>query len=164
MAIDKQSLAVGSNGSEGRPARATTAWWPELVVAIAALVFLIAAQITFSAIVHGTNYLGADGKLAQATILAAFRFGRWLEVTNISPIAGVGSQLLPMNVWLNPAYWPFAFLDKEIAADASAVVALSIFAIGCYVMARCFDVPVVPSLLAAQSTIALFAPSAMFLG
>jgi hypothetical protein len=163
MTTDKHSLAVETDGSDGLPARATTAMWPEPVVAIVALLFLITAQIIFSATVHGTNYLGADGKLAQATILAAFRFGRWLEVTNVSPVAGVGSQLLPMNVWLNPSYWPFAFVDKEIAADASAVIALSIFAIGCYVMARCFDVPVVPSLLAAQASIALFAPSAMFL-
>ena len=158
-------MATGRYGIDlsGQPAQTTTALRTELAVAIAALLFLITAQIIFSAIVHGTNYLGADGKLAQATILAAFRFGRWFEVTNISPIAGVGSQQLPMNVWLNPAYWPFAFLDKEIAVDVSAVIALSIFATGCYVMARCFDVPVVPSLLAAQASIALFAPSAMFL-
>jgi hypothetical protein len=164
MAIDKpQSLATGTSDGESRPARVTTAWWSELVVAVAALLFLVIAQIIFSAIVHGTNYPGGDGKLAQATILAAFRFGRWFEVTNINPIAGVGSQLLPMNVWINPAYWPFAFLDKEIAVDVSAVIAMSVFATGCYVMARCFDVPVVPSLLAAQSTIALFGPSAIFL-
>jgi hypothetical protein len=66
-------------------------------------------------------------------------------------------------VWANPAYWPFAFLDKEGATDVSALVALGIFMIACYVMMRCFDVPVVPSAIAAQLCILLFAPTVLIL-
>jgi hypothetical protein len=135
----------------------------ELVLVAIGFAGLLAAQALLCATIHGTNYYGVDGKMAQATILAAFQFGAPFSVNNISPIEGVGSQLLPMNVWANPAYWPFAIVDKELATDVSAIVALGIFALACYLMARCFDVPVLPSILAAQSTIVLFAPALLIL-
>ena len=97
------------------------------------------------AAILGTNYYGVDGKMAQATILTTFEFGAPFSLNNISPIEGVGSQLLPMNVWVNPAYWPFALVHKELATDLSAIIALGIFALACYLMARCFDVPVCPA-------------------
>src|SRR5262249_40655892 len=76
---------------------------------------------------------------------------------------GLGSQLLPMNVWANPAYWPFHFFDKSLATDASALIALACFAVACYVMARCFELPVVASAVAAQLCIVLFAPTVLYL-
>jgi hypothetical protein len=101
--------------------------------------------------------------VAQVTILNAYKFANFFEFNNISPIQGLGSQPLPMNVWANPAYWPFGLVDKELATDLSAVVALSIFATAAYVMARCFDVPILASLIAAQSSIVLFAPAVLIL-
>ena len=135
----------------------------ELAIVACALLALLAAQAMLCAAILGTNYYGVDGKMAQATILTAFEFGAPFSLNNISPIEGAGSQLLPMNVWVNPAYWPFALVDKEFATDLSAIIALGIFAFACYLMARCFDVPVLPSLLGAQSTIALFAPALLIL-
>lgn len=44
------------------------------VVAGFAVIALVAAQLVLSAAIHGTNYSGGDGKLAQATILTAYRF------------------------------------------------------------------------------------------
>jgi len=67
-----------------------------------------------------------------------------------------------MNVWINPAYWPFHFLTQALATDVSALIALACFAIACYVMARCFDLPVVASALAAQLCIVLFAPTVLY--
>jgi hypothetical protein len=87
------------------------------------------------ATILGTNYYGFDGKMAQATILAAFKFGAPFSINDLNPIEGVGSQQLPMNVWANPAYWPFALVDKELATDLSAIIALGIFALACYLMA-----------------------------
>jgi len=142
----------------GHPAE-RAAGFSETVFAVFALLMLLAAQWLLSGAIHGTNYYGGDGKMAQATVLATLKFGGLFQVTNISPIQGVGSQLLPMNVWANPAYWPFAFFDKETATDVSALVALACFMVACYVMARCFDVPVVPSAVAAQLCIMLFAPA-----
>jgi hypothetical protein len=136
----------------------------EIVVAGFALLALLVAQWTLSSAIPGTNYGGGDGKMAQATILAALKFGGLFQVTNISPLEGVGSQMLPMNVWLNPAYWPFHNLSLELATDVSALIALACFAIACYVMVRCFDVPVVPSAIAAKLCIVLLAPSVLVLG
>jgi hypothetical protein len=147
-------LGVGENvAARPIPYAAEQDWAPassELIVAGFAMLALLIAQWMLSAAIHGANYYGWDGKMAQATILAALKFGGLFHVTNISPIEGVGSQLLTMNVWANPSFWPFAFFDKELATDLSALVGLSIFMIACYIMARCFDVPVVPSAIAAQ--------------
>jgi hypothetical protein len=135
----------------------------ELLVAAFALITLLMSQTFLSATVHGTNYDGADGKMAQAIIRAALQFGGFFQVNNINPIQGVGSQLLPLNVWANPVYWPFAFFDRTIAPDISALIALGIFTTSIYIMARCFDVPVVPSAVGAQLCIVLFAPLLMIL-
>src|SRR5215470_1073339 len=122
----------------------------EIAISGFALLLLLAAEWKFSSAIHGVNFGGGDGKMAQAIILTAQKFSGFFQFNNISPIEGLGSQMLPMNVWLNPTYWPFAFFDKMVAANVAAVVALAVFAIACYVMARCFDVPVVPSAVAAQ--------------
>jgi hypothetical protein len=135
----------------------------ERVVAGFALLALLAAQWTLFSYIHGTNYAGGDGKMAQATILAAVNFTAPFQLTTLSPIQGVGSQLLPLNVWANPAYWPFHFLDKTLASDVSALIALMIFASACYVMARCFDVGVIASAIAAQLCIVMFAPMVLVL-
>jgi hypothetical protein len=130
------------------------------VVAGFAVIALVAAQLVLSAAIRDANYGGGDGKLAQATILTAYKFASFLQFNVINPTQGLGSQLLPMNVWVNPAYWPFAFLPKELATDVSAAIALGIFVIAGYIMARCFDVPVVPSAIGAQLSIIMFAPAA----
>jgi hypothetical protein len=128
-----------------------------------ALLALLVAQWMLSSAIHGTNYDGGDGKMAQATILAAVKFSGLFQVTTISPIEGIGSQLLPLNVWANPAFWPFHFFDKSLATDVSALIALMVFATACYVMARCFDVGVIASAVAAQTCIVLFAPMVLVL-
>jgi hypothetical protein len=134
-----------------------------LIVAGFALLTLLIAQWVLSTSIHGANYYGFDGKMAQATILAALKFGGLFDVTNISPIEGVGSQMMTINAWANPSLWPFAFFDKELATGLSALVALGIFMTACYIMTRCFDVPVVPSAIAAQLCIVLFAPALLIL-
>jgi hypothetical protein len=135
----------------------------ELGVAAFGLIALFSAQWMLSRAIHGTNYTSHDGKMAQAITLAAVKFAEVLHVTNLSPIMGVGSQMLPKNVWINPSFWPFALLDPQLATDVSALIALAAFAIGCYAMARCFDLSVVSSVVAAQSCILSFAPTLVLL-
>jgi hypothetical protein len=135
----------------------------ELLVAGFGLYTMLLAQMMLSAGIHDTNYMGNDGKLYQSIIMTAFNFGGIFNVTNFNPIQGLGTQLIPLNVWANPAYWPFAFLGREFAADVSAAVGLAIFMIGCYIMARCFDLAPVPSAIAAQLGILLFAPTLLLL-
>jgi hypothetical protein len=130
----------------------------EFAVVGFAVLALVAAELMLSSAIGGTNFAGGDGKFAQAIILTAYKFSGFFEFNNINPLQGLGSQLLPINVWINPTYWPFAILDKVQAADAAAAIALGIFALACYVMARCFDVPILPSVIAAQLSIVLFAP------
>jgi hypothetical protein len=151
---------AGGHGEVVRPAteprRAALLF--EFAVVGFAMLGLVAAELMLSSAIRGTNFAGADGKMAQAIILAAYKFGGFFHFNNINPIQGLGSQLLPINVWINPTYWPFAILDIGPAPDASAAVALGIFALACYLMARCFDVPIVPSAIAAQLSIVLFGP------
>src|SRR6266702_3976537 len=69
------------------------------VVAGFAVIALVAAQLMLTAEIHGTNYSGGDGKLAQVTTLTAYKFANVFHFNSINPIQGLGSQLLPMNVW-----------------------------------------------------------------
>jgi hypothetical protein len=48
----------------------------------------------------------------------------------------IGSQLLPLNVWINPVYWPFAILETPWAADISVGIALGVFTAACYAPVR----------------------------
>jgi hypothetical protein len=130
----------------------------EIAIVTFAILALVAAELMLSSAIRGTNFDGGDGKMAQAVILAAYKFGGFLQFNNINPIQGLGSELLPINVWMNPTYWPFAVLEKAQAANIAAAIALGFFAVACYVMARCFDVPIVPSAIAAQLSIVLFGP------
>jgi hypothetical protein len=128
-----------------------------------AFIALVGAELVSLITIPGTTYGGADGKAAQAEILATLEFARPFDITSLNPLQGLGSQMMPMNVWVNPAYWPFAFFDRELATDISAVVALFCYAVACYVMARCFDLPRFPSVAAAQLSIVLFGPAAQTL-
>src|SRR5215510_11352570 len=80
----------------------------EFVVALFAVSALLIAQLMLSTHVPGTSYLGNDGALYKAIVLVALKFGSQFDVNNINPVQGIGSQILPLNVWANPALWPFA--------------------------------------------------------
>src|SRR5262245_1985691 len=115
---------VGHNDS-GRAGTIPRAPGAEILIAVAALLLRLAAQWILSTTIRGTNYYGIDGKMAQAAAITAFKFAGYFDVTNLSPIQGVGSQLLPKNAWANPSLWPFAFFAKERATDVSALIALA---------------------------------------
>jgi hypothetical protein len=133
-------------------------------VAAFGIIALLAVQLMLLSMCPGLTYGGGDGMAAQALIFTTFKFGGWLDITNINPLQGLGSQMLPLNVWVNPAYWPFAFLTNQFTPEISGMVALVCFALACYVMARCFDVPLLPSIVAAQLCILLFVPIGLILG
>src|SRR5215510_14817326 len=137
--------------------------WSEFIIAGFGLIALLAAEWVLTSAIPGTQYSQGDGKMAQAVIHTALKFGGIFHLNNINPVQGLGSQLQPHNVWVNPAYWPFAILDSPLALDVSALVALGCLAVACYLMARCVDVPVLPSLVAAQLSIILFGPLANML-
>jgi hypothetical protein len=125
-----------------------------------AFIALLGAELVLVTTIPGTNYDGADGKAAQAEILTTLEFAKRFDITNLNPLQGLWPQMMPMNVWVNPAYWPFAFFGKELAAEISGVAALICYALACYLMARLFDLPRLPSVVAAQLSVMLFAPAA----
>src|SRR5215831_1716449 len=137
--------------------------WSEFIIAGFGLIALLAAEWILTSAIPGTQYSQGDGKVAQAVIQTALKFGGIFDLNNINPLQGIGSQLQPHNVRANPAYWPFVLFDIPLALDVSALVALGCLALACYVMARCFDVPVLPSIVAAQLSIILFGPLANML-
>src|SRR5262245_16754390 len=121
---------------------------------------LVGAQLVMVTTIPATNYDGADGMAAQAEILTTLEFAKRFDISNLNPLRGLWPQMMPMNVWVNPAYWPFAFFHKELAVEISGVAALICYALACYLMARLFDLPRLPSVVAAQLSIMLFAPAA----
>jgi hypothetical protein len=109
--------------------------------------------------INGTHFAAGDGRMADAVVRTGYQFAAFLKLTNLNPLQGFGSQLLPMNVWINPINWPLAFIDDDkLATDIAGLVALTCFAAACYVMARCFDLSPLPSIIAAQLSLALFGP------
>src|SRR5215831_2283541 len=120
-----------------------------------AFIALLGAQLLLVTSIPGTSYDGADGMAAQAEILTTMEFARPFNITNLNPLQGLWPQMMPMNVWVNPAFWPFAFFRKELAAEISGIVALICYAVACYLMARLFDLPKLPSIIAAQLSIML---------
>jgi len=76
-----------------------TPWLIELIVAMFALATLLLGHWMLSTVIHGSNYYGPDGMMAQALALAAVKFAGIFDVTNLSPINGVASQMLPKNLW-----------------------------------------------------------------
>jgi hypothetical protein len=113
---------------------------------------------------NGTYFATNDGKMAEGVVRTAYRFAGWFNVTNLNPLQGVGSQILPLNVWANPVYWPLAFFEGKLATDIAGLVVVICIAGSCYVMARCFDLPPLPSVVAAQLCLVWFGPMAPLLG
>jgi len=113
---------------------------------------------------NGTYFGTNDGKMAEGVVRTAYRFAGWFNVTNLNPLQGAGSQMLPLNVWANPVYWPLAFFEGKLATDIAGLVVLICIVASCYVMARCFDLPPLPSVIAAQLCLVWFGPIAPLLG
>jgi hypothetical protein len=164
-----RGMGANTKVSDAMSARvALTAHMPEscrlapygILLLAFAFIALITAELVLVTTIPGTNYDGADGKAAVAEILATLDFARPFEITNLNPLQGLWPQMMPMNVWVNPAYWPFVFFDKELATEVSGIIALICYATACYLMARCFDLPRLPSVVAAQLSVMLFGPAA----
>jgi hypothetical protein len=137
--------------------------WVEFTIAGFGLLTLLAVEWFLTSAIPGTQFSQIDGKMAQAVIHTAVNFGGLFHLNNLNPLEGFGSQLPPHNVWADPAYWPFFFFDAPLALNLSALVGLGCFAVASYIMARCFDLPVLPSIMAAQLSIVLFGPLAYLL-
>src|SRR5437763_16173321 len=72
-----------------------------LIVVFAFIALLVTVVISSS---PGVNYGGADGKAAQAEILATLEFARPFYITNLKPIQDLRSPVSTMNAWVRPPY------------------------------------------------------------
>jgi hypothetical protein len=136
---------------------------PEFIVVIFGMCVLLIVEwlleTRLNTTINGTHFAAGDGRMADAVVRTGYQFAAFLKLTNLNPLQGFGSQLLPMNVWINPIHWPLAFIDDDrLATDIAGLVALTCFAAACYVMARCFDLSPLPSIIAAQFSLVLFGP------
>ena len=139
--------------------------WEVLLTALAFAVLLI-AQWSMSRLIPGANYYGGDGMMTQTSIMSAIQYGAPLQLTMLNPLQGIGSQLLPSNVWLNPVYWPFHTNSHVLvmAPDLSALIALAFFAAAILAMMLCFDTGIICAVVAAMCTLVLFAPAMLIYG
>jgi hypothetical protein len=96
--------------------------------------------------------------MAEAVVRTGYQFAAFFDLTNLNPLQGFGSQLLPTNIWINPVNWPLAFIEGKSATDIAGLVGLICMAAACYAMARCFDLRPLPSIIAAQLSLVLFGP------
>jgi hypothetical protein len=115
-------------------------------------------ETRLSITLNGTHFAAGDGRATEAVVRTAYQFAAFLNLTSLNPLQGFGSQLLPTNVWLNPVHWTLAILDGKFATDIAGLVALTCIAAACYVMARCFDLSPLPSIIAAQLSLFWFGP------
>ena len=100
-----------------------------ILLVVIGFLALLGTELVLVLTIPGINYAGADGKAAQAIILATLEFAKPFHISNLNPLEGMGSQMMPMNVWVNPAYWPFAFFDRQVAAELSGLVAFVCYAL-----------------------------------
>src|SRR5215813_1427718 len=136
---------------------------PEFIIVIFGIGVLLIVEwlleTRLATTINGTHFAAGDGRMADAVVRTGYQFAGFLRLTNLNPLQGFGSQLLPMNVWINPVHWPLAFIDDDkLATDIAGLVALTCVAAACYVMARCFDLSPLPSIIAAQLSLVLFGP------
>src|SRR6266704_2860408 len=127
---------------------------PQFILAICGMCVLLIVEwlleTRLNTTMNGTHFAAGDGRMAEAVVRTGYQFAAFPFLTNLNPLQGFGSQLLPTNVWINPIHWPLAVLDGKLATDIAGLVALTCVAAACYVMARCFDLSLLPSIIAAQ--------------
>jgi hypothetical protein len=93
---------------QSEPQRRPSLARAEFLIAGFAFLALLIGEASMNATIRGTQFAAVDGRMAEAVIRAAFKLAAPFDVTNLNHIQGIGSLLLPFNVWANPAYWPFA--------------------------------------------------------
>jgi len=129
------------------------------LLVVFAFTALVVAELALVLTMPAINYGGADGKAAQAEILATLEFARPFDITNLNPLQGLGSQMMPINVWVNPAYWPLPSSTRSLRRRSPALwrsFAMRPPVTRWRVASTCRGFP---SIIAAQLSIMLFAPA-----
>src|SRR4030081_2243243 len=90
--------AIGLAGAEGDLPRSCSGVELGILLVVFGFLALVGAELVLVFTIRGINYAGADGKAAQAVILATLEFAKPFHISNLNPLEGMGSQMMPMNV------------------------------------------------------------------
>ncbi len=103
-------------------------------------------------------FAGTDGRLYKNLISTQIQFSEWFSLNAFNPLQGMGNQIIPMNVWLHPAYLPFHFFSDGTAALISTALSWLALVTSCYFLSRKLGIGEATSIVAAQISTVLFFP------
>jgi hypothetical protein len=66
-----------------------------VLLVVCGFLALLGAELVLILAIPGINYAGADGKAAQAIVLATLEFAKPFHISNLNPLEGMGSQMMP---------------------------------------------------------------------
>lgn len=147
---------------QSRITQSESAWaWLSFVVALALTILLIWRAWT---IIGPNTYQGGDGKSWQSLIREVIEFAPAFHVNILNPLQGAAGFGSPINVWVNPVYWPFFSADPLFATQASTLIAYVAVATAIFVLSRIWRVPLGASIAGSLSSFVVFPPFSYIFG
>jgi hypothetical protein len=116
------------------------------------------------AIIGPNTYEGGDGKGWQSLIRAFIEFAPPFHVNILNPLQGAAEFGNPINVWVDPVYWPFFSDDLLFATQASTLIAYVVMATAIFVLSRIWRLPLGASIAGSLSSVVVFPPFSYIFG
>jgi hypothetical protein len=116
------------------------------------------------AIIRPNTYEGGDGKGWQSLIRAFIEFAPPFHVNILNPLQGAAEFGNPINVWVDPVYWPFFSDDLLFATQASTLIAYVVMATAIFVLSRIWRLPLGASIAGSLSSVVVFPPFSYIFG
>jgi hypothetical protein len=130
---------MGSDPMRSRTTQTGSAWaWLSFVIALALTIPLIWRTWT---IIGPNTYTGGDGKSWQSLIRTFIEFAPAFYVNILNPLQGAAGFGGPINIWVDPVYWPFFSDDPLFATQGSTLVAYAAMATAIFMLSRIWRVP-----------------------
>jgi hypothetical protein len=140
--------------------QARSPWaWLSFVLALALTIALIWRAWS---IIGPNTYAGGDGKGWQSLIRAYREFAPVFHLNILNPLQGAAGFGSPINIWVDPVYWPFFSDDPLFATQASTLISYAAVATAIFVLSRIWRVPVGASIAGSLSSLIVF-PSFSFI-
>jgi hypothetical protein len=119
IATNADDVADEPCSMQSRITQTGSAWaWVSFIVALALTIPLIWRVWV---IIGPNTYTGADGKGWQTLIRTDIEFAPAFHVNILNPLQGAAGFGNPINIWVDPVYWPFFSDDLLFATQGSTV-------------------------------------------
>jgi hypothetical protein len=139
---------------QSRITQTGSAWaWVSFIVALALTIPLIWRVWV---IIGPNTYTGADGKGWQTLIRTDIEFAPAFHVNILNPLQGAAGFGNPINIWVDPVYWPFFSDDLLFATQGSTLIAYVAVATAIFVLSRIWRVPLGASIAGSLSSVIVF--------